>query len=74
MKEILAITHELCHALQCKNQDILNAMSLVSATKSLIQKMRESEWECFLKEVISFCEKHEVNVPDMIAMYIPRRG
>lgn len=33
MRDILAITRGLCHALQCKNPDILNAMP---ATKSLI--------------------------------------
>ena len=36
--------------------------------------MRESSWETFVKEVILFCEKHEVEVPDMNALHIPRRG
>ena len=40
--DILVVTHDLCHALQCKNQDISNAMYLVSKTKSLLQKMKES--------------------------------
>lgn len=34
MRDILAITHDLCHALQCKNQDLLNAMSLDYTTNS----------------------------------------
>ncbi|XP_015940673.1 uncharacterized protein LOC107466196 [Arachis duranensis] len=42
--------------------------------KTLIQRMRESSWEAFIKEVILFCEKHEVEVPDMNALHIPRRG
>lgn len=74
MKEFLGISHDLCLALESKNQDILNAMALVSTTKRLIQRMKESGWENLLKEVILFCEKHEVNVPDMNALYIPRRG
>ncbi|XP_016172571.1 uncharacterized protein LOC107614961 [Arachis ipaensis] len=42
--------------------------------ETLIQRMRESSWEAFIKEVILFCEKHEVEVPDMNALHIPRRG
>ena len=33
MKEVLGITDNLCQALQCRSQDILNAMSLVLTTK-----------------------------------------
>ncbi|XP_025692312.1 uncharacterized protein [Arachis hypogaea] len=74
MINILEVSHDLCHALQQKNQDILNAFTLVSTTKTLIQRMRESSWKDFIKEVILFCEKHEVQVPDMNALHIPRRG
>nr|XP_025653256.1 zinc finger MYM-type protein 1-like [Arachis hypogaea] len=74
MRNILEVSHDLCQALQRKNQDILNALTLVSTTKTLIQRMRESSWEAFIKEVILFCEKHEVEVSDMNAMHIPRRG
>ncbi|XP_025685295.1 uncharacterized protein [Arachis hypogaea] len=74
MRNILEVSHDLCQALQQKNQDILNALTLVSTTKTLIQRMRESSWEAFIKEVILFCEKHEVEVPDMNALHIPRRG
>ncbi|RDX67413.1 Zinc finger MYM-type protein 1, partial [Mucuna pruriens] len=64
MRDILAITHGLCLALQCKNHDILNAMSLVFTTKSLIQKIRELGWKSFFKE------KHEINVPKMTTLYL----
>ncbi|KAK8348749.1 hypothetical protein V6Z11_A06G100600 [Gossypium hirsutum] len=37
--EVLGITDNLCQALQCRSQDILNAMSLVLTTKDLIQKL-----------------------------------
>ncbi|XP_016205365.1 zinc finger MYM-type protein 1-like [Arachis ipaensis] len=70
MRNILEVSHDLCQALQRKNQDILNALTLVSTTKTLIQRMRESSWEAFIKEVILFCEKHEVEVPDMNALHI----
>ncbi|XP_061358437.1 uncharacterized protein LOC133302645 [Gastrolobium bilobum] len=74
MRDLLEISHDLCQALECISQDILNAMTLVSTTKNLIQRMKEFRWEDLLKEVISFCEKHEVNVPDMNARYAPGRG
>ncbi|XP_015932200.1 uncharacterized protein LOC107458503 [Arachis duranensis] len=74
MRNILEVSHDLCQALQQKNQDILNALTLVSTTKTLIQRMRESSWEAFIKEVVLFCEKHEVEVPYMNALHIARRG
>ncbi|XP_025661868.1 uncharacterized protein [Arachis hypogaea] len=74
MRNILEVSHDLCQALQRKNQDILNALILVSTTKTLIQRMRESSWETFINEVILFCEKHDVEVLDMNALHIPRRG
>ncbi|XP_025632738.1 uncharacterized protein [Arachis hypogaea] len=64
MRNILEVSHDLCQALQRKNQDILNALTLVSTTKTLIQRMRESSWEAFIKEVILFCEKHEVELQE----------
>ncbi|KAF2308040.1 hypothetical protein GH714_034673 [Hevea brasiliensis] len=74
MKEILEITDDLCQALQYKSQDILNAMSLVSTTKMLIQKMRESGWDSLLESVKVFCEKHEIDIPNMNAHYNSGRG
>ena len=40
-KEIMGITNVLCQALQQHSQDLLNAMHLVSTTKSLIQELRD---------------------------------
>ncbi|KAL9689852.1 hypothetical protein QQ045_010243 [Rhodiola kirilowii] len=44
MREVLDITSCLCNALQLQSQDILNAMSLVSTSKSLLQKLRDDGW------------------------------
>lgn len=41
MKEIMEIVNNLCQALQCQSQDIINAMNLASSTKSLIQKFKD---------------------------------
>jgi len=57
MKEIMGFTHCLCQALQQNSQDILNAMKMVSTTKSLLHNLRNEKWEPFLDTVKSFCEK-----------------
>jgi hypothetical protein len=74
MKEIVGFTKFLCQALQQNSQDILNAMKVVSTTKSLLQNLINEEWEPFLDTVKSFCEKNEIDVPDMNARYTRARG
>lgn len=74
MRKILEISSSLCQALQLKSQDILNAMHLVSSTKSLIQNLRDEGWEELLLEVKCFCEKVNIPVPDLNAPYVARRG
>ncbi|KAL5830476.1 hypothetical protein ACOSQ3_019944 [Xanthoceras sorbifolium] len=58
LHKILGIFDMLCQALQLKSQDILNAMNLVSSTKML------------LLELVSFCEKYEIDIPDMNARHM----
>ncbi|XP_015939586.1 uncharacterized protein LOC107465109 [Arachis duranensis] len=69
MKEIMGITDKLCQALQQKSQDILNAMHLVSSTKSLIQQLKDSSWGALLEKVSSFCNDHAIQIPDMGASF-----
>ncbi|KAL4643199.1 hypothetical protein ACB092_02G076600 [Castanea dentata] len=68
-KETMDITDKLCQALQSQSQDILNAVHLVSSTKALIQKFRDDGWDGLLTTLISFCEKHSIDVPYMNARY-----
>ena len=70
----MEITDKLCQALQSQSQDILNVMHLVSSTKALIQKFRDDGWDGLLTTVISFCEKRCIDVLDMNARYVLRRG
>ena len=49
-------------------------MHLVSSTKALIQKFRDDGWDGLLTTVISFCEKHCIDVLDMNTCYVARRG
>ncbi|XP_025633469.1 uncharacterized protein [Arachis hypogaea] len=69
IKEIMGITDKLCQALQQKSQDILNAMHLISSTKSLIQQLRDSSWGALLEKVSSFCNDHAIQIPDMRASF-----
>lgn len=64
MKIILGITDELSKVLQCKEQDIVNAMNLVKIPKEWLQMMRDNECDSLLDEVASFCAKDEIIVPD----------
>ncbi|KAG6645251.1 hypothetical protein CIPAW_08G109200 [Carya illinoinensis] len=56
---------ELQSAQAAEIENIVNAMSLVSTTKVLIQNLRDDGWESLLTNVKSFCEKHQINIPDM---------
>ncbi|KAK8260428.1 hypothetical protein V6Z11_D13G120500 [Gossypium hirsutum] len=70
MKEVLGVIDNICQALQHRSQDILKAMSLVSTTKDLIQKLRDDGWDKLLKNVISFYETWELDFPNINAQYI----
>uniref|UniRef100_A0A0D3C1Q1 TTF-type domain-containing protein n=1 Tax=Brassica oleracea var. oleracea TaxID=109376 RepID=A0A0D3C1Q1_BRAOL len=47
---ILGITNSLSKALQRKDLDILNAMSLVKSTKQQLNKLRENGWESLINK------------------------
>ncbi|XP_021722105.1 uncharacterized protein LOC110689641 [Chenopodium quinoa] len=72
MFEIFGITDKLCQALQRRDQDIVNAMSFVTLTKERLQKMREHGWDDFLDLVTCFCVQHNIDVPSMSDLYVPR--
>jgi len=69
MREIMGITDILCQALLRQAQDIVNAMDLVSTTKSLIQDFKDNSWNKLLDEVMQFCSKRKIEVPNMDARY-----
>ncbi|KAL4611456.1 hypothetical protein ACB092_08G124600 [Castanea dentata] len=72
MKGVLGISNELSQALQRKDQDIVNAMTLVDISKQHLQVMRDDGWNSLLEEVSAFCEKNNIDVPDMDDFYQPR--
>ncbi|XP_073128229.1 uncharacterized protein [Henckelia pumila] len=69
MHKIMAITDLLCRALQEKSLDILNAMDLVSTTKTLLHTLREEGYDILLMIVQSVCENNGIEIPDMNACY-----
>ncbi|KAG5010507.1 hypothetical protein JHK87_019022 [Glycine soja] len=77
MVEILIFTNDLSVALQKRDQDLLNALSLVKATKEELQEMRNDGWEELISKVMEICNKHDIDVPDLDALYVqgkkPRR-
>jgi hypothetical protein len=70
MRKLLLITHDLSQTLQRKDQDIVNAMCLVKNAKIRLQKMKDSDWEELLQEVLEFCETHNIQVLNMDDLYV----
>ncbi|CAN1159891.1 Zinc finger MYM-type protein 1 [Linum perenne] len=73
MKEVLGITDTLCQALQLKTQDIVKAMSLVTSTIKLLNKLRDQDWDSFFKNVSEFCKTHNIEVPNLSAPHVEGR-
>jgi hypothetical protein len=63
----------LCQHLQQKSQDILNAMQLVSSTKTL-QKLRDEDCDNLLEEVVSSSKNFEIDILDLSARYVEGWG
>ena len=69
MKHLLGTTNELSHALQRKDQNIVQAISLISSVKHQLQSFRDDGWEAMLDQTNRFCELHnisQVNMEDII--------
>ena len=72
MFHILGSANTLSHALQQKDQDILNAMSCVKSTRNDLQQLRDDGWESLLEKVYSFCEEHDIPKLNMHDEYVDR--
>ncbi|XP_044365275.1 zinc finger MYM-type protein 1 isoform X2 [Triticum aestivum] len=73
MLVILGYTNELSKSLQKRDQDIVNAMTVVSLAKSRMQHMRSHGWEEFLAKLTLFCNKHDIEVPLWEDIYEPNQ-
>ena len=65
----MRITDCVFQVLQCKSQDIINALDLVSTAKCNLQKLRQDGWDAFIGDVTSFCISNKIDMPDMSAHY-----
>ncbi|CAL9016024.1 unnamed protein product [Prunus brigantina] len=70
MDKIMRLTNFLCQVFQAKTQDIVSALNFVENTKMQLQDMRVHGWDDLFCSVVSFCELHGVDVPDMGARYM----
>ena len=73
MLKVLRITNELSQLLQKKDQNIVQAMSLLVDVKTRLITLRNEGWQPLLDEVKSFCIAKKIPVPNMDEL-IPRWG
>jgi hypothetical protein len=71
MLVILGYTNVLSQSLQTRDQDIVNAMTLIKVAKDKMQAMRSHGWEAFLAKVTLFCNKYGIQVPFPSDNYVP---
>nr|XP_027119244.1 uncharacterized protein LOC113736458 [Coffea arabica] len=74
MRDIFGFAQVLSQALQCKSQDILNALKLVSVTKDRLQCYRDNGWNELFTNVKTFCDARNIEMPDMNVIYKASRG
>jgi hypothetical protein len=71
MLVILGYTNDLSDYLQRRQQDIVNAISLVGMAKTRLQEMRSDGWNSFYDQVTSFCNEHGIPIPSPDGKYVP---
>ncbi|XP_057794712.1 uncharacterized protein LOC131010997 isoform X2 [Salvia miltiorrhiza] len=60
MKYLLGITNELSFSLQKKDQNIVQAISMIDTVKVQLHDFRMTGWEMILEEVNRFCEVNAI--------------
>jgi hypothetical protein len=73
-RKVLGITNEQSQTLQRKEQDIMNAVSLVTIAKSRLQDLRDNVWDSLLDEVQSFYSIFKIDVLNMEDMWVAKRS
>ncbi|KAI3737764.1 hypothetical protein L2E82_27776 [Cichorium intybus] len=74
MLDVLGRTNTLSKHLQRKDQDILEAASLVRGTKLALQKFRDDGFGSTLKDVTLFCQKYDIQMVDMTDYYVTSKN
>ncbi|XP_023753981.2 uncharacterized protein LOC111902371 [Lactuca sativa] len=73
MLEILCLTDTLSKHLQKKDQNILEATSLVKGTKKALLVFRKDRFPLIWKKVCAFSEKHSIRIVNMSEYYVTPR-
>ncbi|XP_076910807.1 uncharacterized protein LOC143568566 [Bidens hawaiensis] len=74
MFHILGITDTLSRILQKKDQEMVEAVSMVESTKTVLHNFRESGFDKVLAKVSKFCGKHDIQMLDMKKDYVSSRS
>ncbi|XP_023772425.1 uncharacterized protein LOC111921067 [Lactuca sativa] len=74
MYEILHLTNVLSKHLKKNDQDILEAASLVGGTIEALKSLRDMGFAKLLSNIFSFCQKHNLNIVEMMDDYVTSRG
>lgn len=69
LNKVMGITDFLCQQFQKKSIDIVTALNHISTTKTMLQDLRKVGWDKLFENVVSFCQLHDIDVPDMHAHY-----
>ncbi|KAL9664985.1 hypothetical protein QQ045_020394 [Rhodiola kirilowii] len=70
---IKGLTESLSMALQRKDQDIMNAMSMVTSTKLQLQTIRDHDWNSLMQKVSSFCDKYDIQILNLEEEFVDAR-
>ncbi|KAM3260989.1 hypothetical protein ACQJBY_051940 [Aegilops geniculata] len=70
MLKILRMTNDLSLLLQKKDQNVVQAMSLVTDVRTRLINWRNDGWEPLLEDVKAFCTKNEIPIPSMDDTFI----
>jgi hypothetical protein len=65
MLQILRITNELSLILQRKDQNVVQAMSLIVDVRTRLITLRSECWEPLFEESKAFCVSNEISIPNM---------
>ena len=65
MIELLGSTNDLSKVLQLRDQNIVQAISLIDTTKRTLQDFRENGWNQFVRQVEEFCVTNSIDVINM---------
>ncbi|XP_051222060.2 uncharacterized protein [Lolium perenne] len=68
MLRLLRMTNDVSLLLQKKEQNIVQAISLVTDVRALLVNWRDHGWDSLLEDVKSFCIENEIIIPSMDTM------